>query len=98
MLLTALKQKPVAEDGSVTLTAIEMAFIIERLTACEKPPEPALPALISVEEICAELKIARQTLWLMRRSNNFIEPVSVTKRRVLFRRSDFLTWLATRHA
>jgi len=52
--------------------------------------------LISVADLARELKISRTTLHSMRKRENFPQPVSVSQRRVAFRRSDVRQWLAKR--
>jgi predicted DNA-binding transcriptional regulator AlpA len=55
-------------------------------------------ATMSVDEVCAVLHIGRHTLWRLRRSGEFIDPIAATPGRILFLRADFEKWLAKRAA
>lgn len=56
---------------------------------------PATEGLITLAEIANELGVARQSIWKLRRSGRFPEPVRVTagRRLIRFRRSDIEAWM-----
>jgi hypothetical protein len=98
--LNDLRAKLVEADETeapMTLTHAQIKLLIERGDVLERLAAAAItdaPALMNVKEVCRELRVCRNTLWAMRRSGRFIEPFSVNKARVLFRRTDFLNWLS----
>jgi len=54
--------------------------------------------LVSLAELARELKISRTTLYHVRKDENFPQPVSLSRRRVAFRRSEVKQWLAEQQA
>ena len=52
--------------------------------------------MIKNEDLPALIGISRQTIYELRAKGEFIEPVRLSARRIAWRRSDVLAWLASR--
>jgi predicted DNA-binding transcriptional regulator AlpA len=52
---------------------------------------------LRINDVCQLLRISKPTLWRLRRTPGFPEPIEVTDRLIAWRRTEVEAWLATRH-
>ena len=90
--LTAARDK----EMSVTLSHDQLALLIEQAAEVREAMSPRISEtlLIDIDEICAELRTSRQTIWKLRKRGAFIPEVVSGSRKKLFLREDFKRWLS----
>jgi excisionase family DNA binding protein len=98
---------PITITGDMLLAAIQFAGLISGGT----PPSLVMPepvqsfpsaigdeSFMSIDEVCDDLRIGKNTLWRMRKAGDFIPEIKLGERRIVFRRSDLTEWKRTRQS
>ena len=105
--MTALSDLILALDEAsdlrkeVTLTAEQVAIITGNTTLLDdlkKIVEGGLPPTLTIDDICADLKLSRQSIWRKRKAGKFVRSINGSDEHPRFDRTEYVNWKLGRHA